>query len=111
MTKVAFAFAALGYLVLTWFVYQNYPIVWRKNRSFRVVLFLWHMVGLISLVLIFTPLIRMIPYVNVRYEISRLGTFYYIPVTLMAVFYFLYQIFSGAYFYIMKYTGISPSLP
>ena len=105
MTRIAFFFAALGYLFISWFVYQNYPQVWRKNRSFRVVLFLWHLLGLCSLALIFTPLISFIPYENIRYEISRLGTFYYIPVTLMAVFFLIYQVISGAYLFIMKYTG------
>ena len=79
MTRIAFFLAALGYLLVSWFVYQNYPRVWRKNKPFRVLLFLWHLIGLGSLALIFTPLISLIPYENIRYEISRLVHFIISP--------------------------------
>lgn len=104
MNTLAFALAAFGYLFISWFVYRNYPRTWRENRTFRKVLFLWHVVGLLSVTAIFTWF-RHIPYDNVRYELCRLGTFYYIPLTLMALLYLILLVYSQAYQFILRHTG------
>ncbi len=104
MNAFAFLLAAVMYVLLSFFVYSNYPRRWKENRTFRKVLFLWHIVGLFAIVTVFTW-VRFIPYENIRYEICRLATFYYIPLTLMAILYLILQIYSRAYRFILRYTG------
>jgi predicted MPP superfamily phosphohydrolase len=104
MNTLAFALAPVGYLFISWFVYRNYPRAWREDRTFRKVLFIWHAVGVVSVAAIFTWF-RYIPYDNIRYELCRLGTFYYIPLTLMALLYLILLIYSQAYQFILRHTG------
>ena len=109
MNAFAFILAAVLFVFLSFFVYMNYPKRWKESKSFRTVLLLWHIVGLASIVTIFTW-VRFIPHENLRYEICRLATFYYIPLTLMTILYLILQVYSRAYRFIIKYTGhtISP---
>ena len=104
MNAFAFILAAVLYAPVSYFVYRNYPKRWTENRTFRKVLLLWHITGLAAIGTIFTW-VRLIPYENVRYEICRLATFYYIPLTLMAILYLILQIYSRAYRFIIRYTG------
>ena len=105
MNTVVFLLAAVIFVLVSWFVYRNYPAAWRQNNLFRKVLYLYHVIGLTCLIMIFTPLFRRIPYENIRYELSRVGTFYYIPLLLMALQYLVLHIYTRTYQFILKYTG------
>jgi len=104
MNTLAFMLAALAYVFLSFYVYWNYPRRWKENRTFRKVLLLWHIIGLVAIITIFT-FVRSIPYENVRYEICRLATFYYIPLTLMAGLYLILRIYTRAYQFVLRHTG------
>ena len=104
MNSGAFTVAALGFIVVTLFVYFNYPISWRRNRMFKAVLILWHIAGTASLITVFT-LYRHIPYEGVKYEIVRIGTFYYIMITLLGIMFFLRRVSSRTYLFVMEQTG------
>jgi len=108
MNAVAFILAAVAYVLLSFFVYANYPRRWKENPSFRKVLLFWHLIGLTSVVMIFTC-VRWIPYENIRYEICRLATFYYIPLMMMAILYLILQIYTRGYKFIIRHTGKSMS--
>ena len=84
MHSLAFLFAAVGYVGLTFFIYFNYPRQWREDRLFISVLILWHIVGLSAVVTIFT-VFKNICHENFRYEITRIGTCYYITTTVQAI--------------------------
>ncbi len=71
------------------------------------VLLLWHIIGLVAIITIFT-FVRSIPYENVRYEICRLATFYYIPLTLMAGLYLILRIYTRAYQFVLRHTDQRP---
>ena len=49
MNSVAFIFALLGLLLLTVFIYINYPKQWRRHKFFNVVLIIFHVLGTLSL--------------------------------------------------------------
>jgi hypothetical protein len=108
MNAFAFLLAAVLYVFLTFFVYWNYPRRWKENRTFRKVLLLWHFIGLASIIPVFTC-VRDITHENIRYEICRLATFYYIPLTLMTILYLILQVYTRAYRFIIKYTGATMS--
>ena len=101
---MAFLFAAIGYVALTFFIYFNYPKQWRENRSFMALLILWHIVGLSAVVAIFT-MFKNIRYENIRYEITRIGTCYYITTTLQAILFFIRAVSSRTYSFIARRTG------
>lgn len=104
MNSIAFILAAAAYVLLTFLVYMNYPRRWRDNLTFRKLLLLWHLIGLAAIVTIFVW-VHSIPYENVRYEICRLATFYYIPLTMMALLYLSHQIYARAYRFVLRHTG------
>ena len=104
MNSGAFAVAAAGFVLITLFVYFSYPRSWRKNRMFNAVLLLWHIVGTAALVIVFTAY-RKIPHEGIKYEITRIGTFYYIMITLLGIMFFLRRVSSKTYLFVMEQTG------
>ena len=104
MNAIAFILASIAFVLLSFFVYVNYPRRWKENLSFRKVLLLWHLIGLTAIVIVFTC-VRWIPYENIRHEICRLATFYYITITMMAILYLILQIYSHSYKFIIRHTG------
>ena len=104
MNSGAFSIAAAGFILVTLFVYFNYPLSWRQNRMFKAVLLLWHIVGTAALITVFTYY-RHIPYEGVKYEIVRIGTFYYIMITLLGIMFFLRRVSSVTYLFVMEHTG------
>lgn len=104
MNARAFLVAAAGFVVITLFVYFNYPASWRRNRLFRAVLLLWHIVGTAALCTVFT-VYRKIPYEGMKYEITRVATFYYITVMLLGIMFFLRRVSSKTYLFVMEQTG------
>lgn len=69
---------------------------------FVALLVLWHIVGLTSVVMIFAAF-KTIPYENIRYEISRIGTCYYIMTTIQAILFLIRAISRRAYLLVSKY--------
>lgn len=91
------------YIGLTLFIFFNYPIQWRKNRMFIAVLIIWHVIGLSAVVMVFT-VFRYIPYDGIRYEITRLGSMYYVVTTLQAILFFIRSISARTYMFIARRT-------
>lgn len=104
MNARAFLVAAIGFVAVTLFVYRSYPLSWRQNRLFKTVLILWHAVGTVALITVFTSY-RRIPYEGVKYELVRIATFYYIMIMLLAIMFFLRRVSSVTYLFVMEQTG------
>ena len=104
MNTLLFILSAVAYALLTVFIYFNYPVSWRKNHMFITLVLLWRAIGLSSVVIIFTAF-NAIPYENVRYEITRLGSCYYITTTVQAILYLLRIIIRRIYLLIAKLAG------
>ena len=71
MNSVAFIFALLGLLLLTVFIYINYPKQWRRHKFFNVVLIIFHVLGTLSLAGIF------VVYKRIPYEWIKWGNLAY----------------------------------
>lgn len=84
MNSVAFIFALLGLLLLTVFIYINYPKQWRRHKFFNVVLIIFHVLGTLSLAGIFVVYKR-IPYEWIKWGISRIGSIYYVVILYLAI--------------------------
>lgn len=84
MNSTAFLAAAGAVLAMSVFVYLNYPKSWRENRMFRAVLILWHLFGMSAAAMIFT-VFKEIPYMGIKYEIVRIGTYYYMMVLFLTI--------------------------
>lgn len=104
MNSMSFLIAAAGYIVLTLFIFFNYPQSWRRNRMFVSVLIIWHVIGLTAVIMVFS-LFKYIPYEGVRYEICRIGTCYYITTTLLAILFFTRYIYNRTHVFILERTG------
>ena len=83
-----FSTSAIAYLFITIFIYFNYPESWRKNRMFIATLILWHIIGLASVVMVFT-VFKHITHEGMKYELARIGTCYYIVTTMQAILFTL----------------------
>ena len=84
MNGVAFVFALLGLILLTGFIYLNYPKQWRRHKFFNVILIVFHIIGTLSLAGIFVVYKR-IPYEWVKWTISRWGSIYYVVILYLAI--------------------------
>jgi len=104
-----FIVAALGYIAMTVFIFFNYPESWLRNKVFITIMTVWHAVGLSAVVMVFT-VFRSIPYDGVRYAIARIGSMYYVTMTLLSILFFVRMISSRTYMFVMDRTGkeISP---
>ena len=107
MYMTAFLAAAAVFVVLTLIVFVNYPASWRRNKRFLAVLILWHLMGTAAIICVFTCFSR-IPYENIRYEVCRIATFYYVPIILMALLFMVRLMSSRTYQLVMMTRGISP---
>ncbi len=105
MYAALFLITFIFFVFLSAFVFMNYPAAWRKNRLSAAILVLWHAVGILSLFLVLT-IYKDIPQENIRYEITRIATFYYIPTMLMAIFFFVRILYSRTCQYIYRKNGI-----
>ena len=109
MNTHAFFAALIAYFGMTLFVYFCYPKVWRRNRLFIAVLIIWHLTGLAAIGITFTKFNK-ITYETFSYEICRTATFYYIPLTIMAMFFLLWVCVKRTYWFVNNRTGRSPRL-
>ena len=107
MYMTAFLAAAAVFVVLTLIVFVNYPASWRRNKRFLAVLILWHLMGTAAIICVFTCFSR-IPYENIRYEVCRIATFYYVPIILMALLFMVRLMSSRTYQLVMMTRGIAP---
>ena len=85
---MAFLIAAVVYIALTVFIFFNYPRKWRENCILLALLILWHVIGLSSAVAVFSAF-KYIHHENIRYEISRIGSCYYITTTIQAILFLI----------------------
>lgn len=106
MHTQAFLFAAVIYIALTLFIFYSYPRKWRESPVFVALLVLWHIIGLSSVVTIFS-VFKNIQYENIRYEICRIGTCYYIMTTIQAILFLIRAVSRRAYLLAAKY-GSTP---
>ena len=106
MHSQAFLIAAVLYIALTLFVFFSYPRKWREHTISLAVLVLWHIIGLTSVVTVFTTF-KSIPHENIRYEISRIGTCYYITTTIQAILFLIRACSRRAFLLVSKY-GSTP---
>ena len=104
MHSKSFLVAAIAYVALTLFIFFNYPISWRQNRMFVAVLIIWHLLGTVSVVTIFT-VYRLIPYEGLRHEVTRIGSCYYITTLLLGILFLIRLACSGAYLFVMHRLG------
>ena len=107
MNSVSFLLAAIGLVAVSAFVFMNYPLSWRKDRLFVTVLALWHLLGTACLVCVFV-FFRSIAHENVRYEICRIATLFYISTMLMGLFFLLRLIYTRAWQFLVRRTGRRP---
>ena len=91
MNSGSFFVAAVGFVVLSFFVYYNYPLSWRENQQFRTILLIWHIVGAASLVTVFTVFSRL-THEGIRHEVVHIATYYYL-VTMLMVFLYAIRLF------------------
>ena len=101
MYSLGFLASVFVFFGMTVFVYKNYPLSWRENRMFRLVLLLWHLSGMISIALIFTTFHR-IPSTGMKYSISRIGTFYYVMLLLLTLLFAVRLVIRSAVLWFMK---------
>lgn len=101
MYQFAFLFAFLLFIGFSFFVYFNYPVSWRKNSMFNLVLLIWHFFGLSAIGVIFTSF-RKITHQGLRYEIVRVGTYYYLMILLLTIFFGVRLIISLIYVWVKK---------
>ena len=99
-----FLLAAIGFVLLSVFVFLNYPLVWRKDRLFLVILAMWHVLGTVCLILVFTSY-NAIPALNLQHEVCRTATIFYISTLLLALFFLFRIIYSRTYRFILRRTG------
>ena len=104
MISIPFLIAAIVYVVFSVFVFFSYPKSWRKNKLFVAVLIIWHVLGLTCLVTVFT-FFRYIPYENLRYEITRIASCYYITTTIMALLFAIRYVYRRTNLYISDRLG------
>ena len=107
MNSFAFLLAAIAFVGISVFVFLNYPLSWRKDKRFVAVLALWHLVGTVALTIVFTRF-RLIEYENIRHEISRTATLFFISTSLMAMFFVFRIIYTRTYRFILRRTGRAP---
>ena len=104
MYRFFFMASVLLFLAMTVFVYLNYPKSWRENKMFRVVLILWHLTGMLAISIIFT-VFKTIHHAGIKYEIVRIGTYYYLMVLLLTILFAIRLAISSLYLFIMKKRG------
>lgn len=92
------------YVAATVFIWFSYPESWRRNRVFIAVMILWHVFGLLSVVIVFT-MYKFIPHEGVKHELARIGTMYYIMTTIQTILFFIRYISSRTYHFVMERTG------
>lgn len=107
MNSVAFLVAAIGFVLISVFVFMNYPLSWRKDKLFVTLLALWHLVGTVALTIVFTRF-RYIAYENIRHEICRTATLFFVSTTLLAMFFLFRIIYTRTYQFILRHTGRGP---
>lgn len=84
MTSLGFIIAAVVFVLLTVFLFYNYPKKWRKNKAFVIVLLAIRTVGLLGVVSVFA-FHRMIPSEAIRKIATIVGTCYYVITILEAM--------------------------
>ena len=107
MNSVAFLVAAIGFVLISVFVFMNYPLSWRKDKLFVTLLALWHLVGTVALTIVFTRF-RYIAYENIRHEICRTATLFFVSTTLLAMFFLFRIIYTRTYQFILRRTERGP---
>ncbi len=105
MYQAAFLASVFLFLAMTVFVYWNYPKSWHDNKLFRVVLFIWHLTGMAAISVIFTTF-KMIPHAGIKYEIVRIGTYYYLMILLLTMLFAVRLLISRLYVFIQKKRGV-----
>lgn len=95
MNYLSFLFAAIAYIIVTIFVFINYPAKWRKNHMFIALVILWHICGLVCTVIVFAAY-RFITYEGLRLIITQIGTCYYITLTLQALLFIIRFVYTRA---------------
>ena len=109
MNALAFLIAAIGFVGMSIFVFLSYPRSWRQNRTFTALLALWHLVGVVCLVSVFT-IYKKISHEGLRHEISRIATIYYIGLMLLARMFLMRLVSSTMYRFIARQTGVKIAL-
>ena len=109
MNALAFLIAAIGFVVVSVFVFLSYPRSWRHNRIFTALLAIWHTVGVICLIGVFT-FFKEIRHEGLRHEICRVATIYYIGLMLMALMFLFRLVSSTMYRFIARQTGVKIAL-
>ena len=104
MNSFAFLLAAIAFVGISVFVFMNYPLSWRKDKLFVTLLVLWHLVGTVALTIVFTRF-RFIAHDNIRHEICRTATLFFISTSLLAMFFVFRIIYTRTYHFILRRTG------
>jgi hypothetical protein len=104
VNSVSFLLAAIGFVIVSVFVFMNYPLAWRKDKLFVTILALWHLLGTSCLICVFV-FFRSIPLENVRYEICRIATFFNVSTMLLGLLFLIRLIYSRAWHFLLRRTG------
>jgi len=104
VNSFAFLLAAIAFVGISVFVFMNYPVSWRKDKLFVTLLALWHLVGTVALTIVFTRF-RFIQHENIRHEICRTATLFFISTALLAMFFIFRIIYARTYQFILRRTG------
>ena len=103
MNKIGFLGALLALLVMTVFVFFNFPASWRKNKVFMTLVIIYDIIGTICGGIIFTAF-RSLPNAWMKVFVSRWGTIYYITTLLLSVLFCLRILIKAVYLLIRKLT-------
>ena len=85
MNRFSFFMAFNGFVVISLFVFYFFPKEWKENRWKRLILILFHVIGLFSLELTFL-IYKDIPYPWLQVLGTVVSTFYYVPIMIMGIF-------------------------
>ena len=85
MNRFSFFMAFNGFVVISLFVFHFFPKEWRENKWKRLILILFHVIGLFSLELTFL-IYKDIPYPWLQGLGTVISTFYYVPIMIMGIF-------------------------
>lgn len=101
MYRLAFLGAAILLFGVTVFNYYQYPKRWRNKKWFRILLKIFHILGMTSLALVFT-MYRYLPYEWLKWTVSRWASLYFYMTLLIAFGFLVRMAVVGIYCLIMK---------
>lgn len=107
MNKIGFLGALAALLVMTIFVFFNYPASWRKNKVFVTLVIIYQTLGTICGGIIFTAY-KSLPNAWMKFFVSRWGTYYYITTLLLSILFGLRILVKLAYLLVLKITKKTP---